>query len=370
MVIITTEEYINRVKPKHTIPYDYSKTIYNGFKNDVTVICPTHGEFTVSASGHDKLGHGCVKCTGIGKISNPLEFFLGKAREIHGNKYDYSNIVVYNGVMKKYPVICPDHGLWEVSLDNHINKKSSCPKCKGRSLSYIEKIEQASKIHEGKYDYSLIKKNFNSNQKLPIICQVHGKFKQLWTNHVHQEQGCPQCKDIGRKPVPLDVLKERTYALNTGYTYNWETYNGYFDGTFNIKCPKHGWFTQQLSNHLQGQKCPNCKSSKGEGTIRKILDEKKISYIPQKTFDLCVNPKTGFRLKFDFYLPHLNLCIEYDGELHFQPIEFFGGKKSYQKQLYLDNIKNQFCHDNHINLLRISFLQFNDIETILNNLLI
>ena len=370
MVKITTKDYINRVKPKHSIQYDYSKTVYNGLKNDLTVICPTHGEFIVSANGHDRLGHGCVKCTGIGKIENPLEFFIERAHETHNHKYDYSGITEYNGVMKKYPVVCPDHGMWEVSLDNHINKKSSCPKCKGRSLSYLEKIEYAKTVHGDSYDYSLITKNFNSNQKVPIVCPEHGMFKQLWTNHIHQMHGCPQCNICGRKPVSLDELKRRTYALDTGYEYDWDSYMGYADNQFKIKCNKHGWFTQQLSNHLQGQKCPKCKASKGEESLRTLLTLKNIPYIEQKTFDLCRNPKTNTLLRFDFYIPHLNLCIEYDGEFHFKPVKFFGGVKSYEKQVFLDGVKNEFCKNNNINLIRISFTQFNDIESILNNLVI
>ena len=370
MVKITTEEYINRVKNIHDIKYDYSKTIYNGYKNDLIVICPKHGEFKVNAYSHQKRNHGCIECTGVGKINNPLRFFIEKANKIHNNKYDYSLINEYNGVMKKYPIKCHEHGIWEVSLDNHINKKSSCPKCKGRTLSYLEKIEQANIIHEGLYDYSLIDKDFKSDQKVPIICSIHGTFTQLWTNHIHQKHGCPDCKKCGRKPISLDELKKRTYDLNTGYEYNWDSYKGYYNGNFEIKCNIHGWFKQQLSNHLQGQKCPKCKTSRGEENIRKFLNEKKVPFIEQKTFDSCVNPKTNYHLKFDFYIPHLNLCIEYDGQLHFKPVKFFGGNESYEKQIYLDNIKNEFCKNNKINLLRISFIQFNDIEKILENIII
>jgi len=370
MVKITTEEYINRVKNLHDIEYDYSKTIYNGYHNNIIVICPNHGEFEVSAQGHSKLKHGCIKCTGVGRINNHLEFFIEKAKNIHNDVYDYSQITEYKGVMKKYPVKCPKHGIWEVSLDNHINKKSMCPKCKGKSMSYLEKIDTAHQIHNKKYDYSLITQNFNSDQKVPIICTEHGVFEQLWTNHVHQMHGCPKCNQCGKKPLTVEEIKEKIYSLNTGYEYDWDTYVSYYDNRFKIKCPTHGWFTQQVSNHLMGQKCPGCKESRGEETIRLWLDNKNISYITQKTFDLCRNPQTNFLLRFDFYIPHLNSCIEYDGQFHFKPVKFFGGDDSYKKQLFLDNVKNEFCKNNNINLIRISYIQFNDIETILNNIII
>jgi hypothetical protein len=294
---------------------------------------------------------------------------IQKSKKIHGDKYDYSLINEYKGVMNKYSILCPIHGVWEVSLDNHINKKSKCPKCVGKYHTFVEKIENANKIHKHRYDYSLIVSNFQTMDKVPIICNKHGVFNMLWTNHVHSKQGCPKCKNY-RRPIPIDELKQRIIELNLGYNYDWKSYINYFDNNFRIECPQHGWFNQQLSNHLQGQRCPKCNWSKGEECIESFLKLKNISYTNQKTFDGCYNPQTNFLLKFDFFIPHLNLCIEYDGELHFKPIKFFGGKKSFEKAKFLDQIKNKFCEKNKINLLRISYMQFNDIDKILKNIII
>lgn len=298
-----------------------------------------------------------------------LDEAIQKSINVHGDKYDYSLITEYKGVMEKYPIVCPTHGMWEVSLDNHITKKSKCPKCVGKYHTFTEKIETATKIHKHVYDYSLITSNFQTMDKVPITCKKHGVFEMLWTNHVHGKQGCPKCKSY-RKPISLDVLKQRTVELDLSYTYDWDSYTGYFDNTFRIECPQHGWFNQQLSNHLQGQRCPKCSWSKGEESIELFLQAKNIPYTTQKTFDGCRNPNTNSILRFDFFIPHLNLCIEFDGELHYKPVKFFGGQESFEKAQFLDQVKNDFCTQNKINLLRISYMQFNDIDKILENIVI
>jgi Zn finger protein HypA/HybF involved in hydrogenase expression len=294
-----------------------------------------------------------------------LETILLRANQIHNNKYDYSLITEYKGTMTKYLIKCPTHGVWDVSLDNHIIKKSGCPKCKGFGFSFEEKIKKANQIHNNKYDYSLIKGVINGNINYNFICKKCSHiFNNSWSNHIHKKQGCPKCNPCGRKKLTIENLKEQTNKLNTGYEYNWDSYKGYFDNGFQIKCQKHGWFNQQLSNHLMGQRCPKCKQSQGEKEIEQFLIENNIKYETQKTFEGC---KSKRMLPFDFYIPSKNLCIEYDGEMHYKAIEFFGGNKSLEKQIKHDNIKNEFCKNNNINLLRISYINFKNIKNLLSN---
>jgi len=293
-----------------------------------------------------------------------LEIIIDKANKAHDYKYDYSLITSYTGVMDKYNIICPKHGVWNATLDNHITKNSGCPKCKGFNHSYEEKINRANKIHDCKYDYSLIT-NIKFTDNYDIICKTCKHiFNNSWSNHIHKKQGCPKCNPCGRKKRTIPSLMKQINNLNTGYEYNWETYKGYFDGNFEIKCPKHGWFTQQISNHLSGQRCPKCKQSKGENEIEKFLIENNITYEAQKTFPGCKNKRM---LPFDFFIPSKNLCIEYDGELHSKPVDFFGGDISLKKTQENDQIKNKFCKENNIPLIRISYINFNNIKNILSH---
>jgi Zn finger protein HypA/HybF involved in hydrogenase expression len=299
------------------------------------------------------------------KKSN-LEEMITRSQQIHNNEYDYSLIKEYKGTMKKYPIKCYTHGVWEVSLDNHILKKSGCPKCKGIGFSNEEKIKRAQQIHQNKYDYSLINELIIQSKKYKLKCILCDTiFSNTWDNHVNKKQGCPECNPSGRKKRTLDSIKSQISNLNTGYEYDWDTYNGYFSSNFKIKCQKHGWFNQQVSNHLMGQRCPKCKQSKGEKEIEKFLIENSIEYETQKRFNNCKNKKM---LPFDFYIPSINLCIEYDGELHYNSVEFFGGNEHLKKTLKHDAIKSKFCKENNINLIRISYFNFQNINKILLNI--
>ena len=298
-------------------------------------------------------------------MENKLIKCIDKSNLIHDNKYDYSLIIEYKGTMQKYPIKCPTHGVWEVSFDNHIIKKSGCPKCKGMGFSYEEKIEKARLLHNNKYDYSLVEGEIKQKTRYNFICKhCRTNFINSWDNHINKQQGCPRCNPAGRKKRTLESLIEQVSKLGTGYEYDWNSYKGYFDNSFKIKCNSHGWFNQQISNHLMGQGCPKCKQSRGEKEIERFLIENGIEYITQKTFEGCKNKRM---LPFDFYIPSKNLCIEYDGELHFQSIEFFGGDESLEKTVKHDGIKNSFCKENDVNLIRISYINFNNIKNILSD---
>jgi len=97
-------------------------------------------------------------------------------------------------------------------------------------------------------------------------------------------------------------------------------------------------------------RCSKCKESKGERKITKILNINNIKYSSQISFDGCVYKRP---LKFDFYLPEYNLCIEYNRRHHYIPIDFFGGVDGLHKTKKRDNIKIQYCENNNIDLLII-----------------
>ena len=128
-----------------------------------------------------------------------------------------------------------------------------------------------------------------------------------------------------------------------------------------ITCSKHGDFYQKCYKYRQGQGCPKCNQSKGEKEIEMVLKMKNIKYQYQKKFDNCKNKRS---LPFDFYLPMMNICIEYDGIQHFESIEFFGGKEALKKLIKNDDIKDKYCRENNIKLIRISYKD--DIKTILS----
>lgn len=118
-----------------------------------------------------------------------------------------------------------------------------------------------------------------------------------------------------------------------------------------IICKKHGSFWQTPNKHLDGKGCPKCFYSKGEIMIEKILKEINITYVPQKIFPDCKFKKY---LKFDFYLPDYNVCIEYDGEQHDSIYRFEKDTERLKIRKFRDQIKNIYCEEKRIKLIRIS----------------
>ena len=106
-----------------------------------------------------------------------------------------------------------------------------------------------------------------------------------------------------------------------------------------------------------------CLKSSGEYLIGQILQKVNINYQTQKIFQKCLNPEHTNYLRFDFYLPDYNCCIEYDGEQHFKSVKHFGGEEKFQRQQQLDNIKNQYCKKNNIRLIRIPYTDYNKLNS-------
>lgn len=100
--------------------------------------------------------------------------------------------------------------------------------------------------------------------------------------------------------------------------------------------------------------------SKGEDKIATILSDNNILYTTEYTFDDCISPKTNKKLRFDFYIPHINTCIEYDGIQHFK--ETTWKHESLSEVQYRDAIKNKYCEDHNIRLIRIPYWDYDKLN--------
>ena len=101
--------FIEKARKVHGNKYDYSKVEYHNNHEKVCIICPEHGEFWQTPKNHLK-GCNCPKCSNVYKMSN--EEWIEKAREIHGDKYDYSKTHYISNKLK-VKIICPKHGEFE-----------------------------------------------------------------------------------------------------------------------------------------------------------------------------------------------------------------------------------------------------------------
>lgn len=108
-------------------------------------------------------------------------------------------------------------------------------------------------------------------------------------------------------------------------------------------------------NLTNGTASCGCSRSKGEQQIIEYLQSHNISYKKEAEFEGCVNPKTKKSLRFDFYLPEYETCIEYNGQQHYVPVEYFGGEEKFISQKENDTLKEKFCRDTNKKLFIIKF---------------
>ena len=247
--------------------------------------------------------------------------FIAEATAFHKGKYDYaaSN---YKGCDTKIEIGCPQHGSFWQTPYAHVNQHQGCPSCAGiKKLTTEEFIIRANKIHHNKYNYSNVQ-YFNSFHKVKIICPIHGEFYQTPHEHLRAEcYNCGQEKRAKSKTINTQTFIERARRIH-GNAYNYDdTHYIHNRKKVNIRCLSHGIFQQRPMDHIhQKQGCPTCRTSKGERQIIKILEENNIPYEYEKIFSDCRNPNTNRNLKFDFFIPHKKLLIEFDGEQHFRPV--------------------------------------------------
>ena len=325
-----------------------------------------------------------------------LKNFLKKARKIHGDKYDYSK-VEYKTCKEKVCIICPEHGEFWQTPDNHINAKQGCPVCgknkasKNETLTNEQFIKKAKKVHGNKYDYSKTK-YINSREKVCIICPEHGEFWQLPGNHLRGGD----CYKCGKKTMANTQKKENDSFVEEANNIHGDKYDyskvEYINAHTKvcIICPEHGEFWQTPHSHLRGRGCPKCA---GKGytndeiidSFKKVhgnkYDYSKVEYKKQKSKVCIICPEHGEfwqtpdkhlrgqgcpscsesklereiedellkrdiqfirkmhltwlgKQHLDFYLPDYGVAIECQGEQHFYPVDFAGKGKEWARQKY------------------------------------
>lgn len=310
----TTDSFIEKARTVHGDTYGYDKTVYIHSRKKVKIFCKKCNKYFEQEAGLHIGGHGCQKCWRPGawkKTGNKARMsqndFINKARTIYGNRYDYSK-VIYTGNKNNVTIICSVHGEFESNAGNFIHGHD-CYKCSmtenGNHKNEVARksfLERARKIHGNRYEY---------------LSEYKSAFEKI-------KMRCTECGRI---------------------------------------------FHQTPSNHLHvnGYGCKLCKTSKGEAAIEKFLIKNNISFIREATFNNCRGISQV--IPFDFYLPKYNTCIEYDGIQHFK-ITGFGSsspEKVFKNLKFTDAIKNKYCRDEEIQLIRIPYTDFDNIEKIITD---
>ncbi len=201
-------------------------------------------------------------------------------KKTHGNKYNYSK-VVYIKSNHKVEIICPEHGSFFQTPNNHKNGQG-CIICSGKTKQTEEEIlRRLNMIHnkdELKYSYN-IPSYKNINQKIKITCLMyseHGVFEQTISNHLNG-QGCPKCELVRRKINPngkktqKETLEDFKKIHGNKYDYSKVEYKNN-NIKIEIICPEHGSFFQTSNAHKNGSGCPKC-GGKEKLTIIQVIEK-------------------------------------------------------------------------------------------------
>ena len=307
--VVTMENFIDLARAIHGDKYGYDRVSFTKVSDKVWINCPKHGWFQQAVSSHIRRKMGCQKCANEEKAKERVKSkdeFVRQAREVHGDRYDYSKSVYIN-TRTKILIICKNCGseFWQTP-QNHISscRPSGCPSCGVKhaadsirtSLEVF--IDKANVVHDSKYGY---------------------------------------------EKVSFNTLADKVF----------------------IRCDKHGYFLQEACSHLRGCGCPFCKRSIGEERVSRFLGEHDIEHIEQyriKNENLfCENTI----MVVDFYLPNQNIIIEYNGQQHYRPLDVFGGIERFEGQQERDMSLRQYCKEHKIRLIEIPYTDYDNIETIL-----
>lgn len=287
---------------------------------------------------------------------NRQKRFIEQATKFHNNKYNYSKVYYVND-STKVEIICPIHGsIWQVP-NEHL-RNGGCYKC-SRSYSPIteEWVESVKDLYDGKYDLSKVVYITNKTP-ITVICPEHGEFYPLPINYVKGVSGCPYCNNI---------RKHKQFAKTT---------EQFIEDARKIHEDKYDYSKVDYYNKSSRVEiiCPEHGSffqlafshTSGAGCPKCLL--KNQTKLFNKLKESFPNEEILFEhraewlqnLRIDIYFPKYNIGVEYDGAQHFIPVSKFGGELTLQKVQQRDKKKNKICKESGCVLFRVPYTYKNE----------
>lgn len=298
-----------------------------------------------------------------------------------GDVFDISVKDLARSSKVKITAVCDYCGCdYKVAFGNLINSrkivcKDACVACQQKKKSEVLRYKNSKKLLErakgiceesGCILLTTEEDYIDSHMTVKIKCEKHGiQSVTLWAL-LKNKSVCPICghdRRVIKNTLSIDYVEQYINSINGNILLNKGDYKTKKTHNLKIRCSCGNIYTTSLACYELGtQQCfsCSCKESAREREIRNILEFNKINFVQEKKFNDC---KDTLPLPFDFYLPDYNLCIEFDGQHHYENVF---GEKHYEMTKQHDKIKNQYCKDNNINLLRIPYWDGNNIEDIIS----
>ena len=251
--------------------------------------------------------------------------------------------------------------MYSVSPSNFL-RGYRCPFCSKRPRWDTEKMKNY--LLENGIQLELLEEYTTDRKNTLVRCLKCGHEYKARPNNIKQGFGCPSCAKT--LPYTLETIKEKAKSIKNGeYTFIDNVYTG----------SKHKHLVRHevcgyewkvlISNFLFDTRCPDCYGvyeSSGVSKIKQYLKERDINYLVEYIIDDLRSPIYNLPLRFDFYIPEFDIYIEFDGVQHFQDSRKY---RLDRIKLY-DKVKNEYCERNSLDLLRINYLEEDQIPSILD----
>ena len=265
--------------------------------------------------------------------------------------------------------ICNKHRHWGIQTRpvEKLKYKQPCQYCSHKRLKDNFK-EEVYKINP---NIEVIGKYVNSDDPILCKCKIDGYEWMAISRGLLQGEGCPQCGkqkswDV-RGRINTEEFIQRMKDINPNIEIIGE-YTGAHE-FIRCRCKKHGTEWESYACNLQNQtaNCPDCSNewqqSKGERRLIDILISKGRNITSEHIFEGC---KYKSHLRFDVYDIDNNIAYEYQGEQHYRPVAFTGNpiqaEKDFLVGLKRDAIKETYCKEHNITLIKIPYWDFDDME--------
>ena len=345
---LTTEEFITNSRKRYGDRFDYAKTHYIRKDVAVTLTCCYHGDITLTPDNHRWSKHGCPQCDIDIPEAIRKQKVLERAKKIHGDKYDYSR-TNFKNTTEKTEIVCSSHGSFWQSLYDHTVRGTDCPGCalENNKLSKDDFIKKSQEIHGNQYDYSKVIYETNASM-VTITCPKHDDFIQRAASHLAGCK-CKKCFVEESRRSAQEFIENAKKIHGDKYDYTKVVYLGN-KKKVEIICPTHGSFWQKPNTHVSsGNGCRFCSESKGEIAVEIFLKKYGINYI--REYRLVPN-----LYRYDFYLPGLDIFIEFHGIQHYVPVPIFGGREAYLNVVKRDRIKKLLVKASGGRLVTLTYL--------------
>lgn len=223
---------------------------------------------------------GKLSCKQPQDIKN--QWYIQKFREVHGDNYDYS-LVNYTTSRGTILVICPEHGLFSPTAQNHQSGRG-CPKCQSVKMtkSHSKVIQEFEQVHGDTYDYTNVNYK-NQHALVKIRCKIHGIFEQSPHHHL-KGVGCPKCQHQNQDTLYL-LRCENTGLIKIGITNNVNRRVQEIGGSLSIlaqfKVPTPRKLETELHNRFFSIRVNNTQVNNGRTEFFQLTDTQIVSLIEE-----------------------------------------------------------------------------------------